>query len=63
MMNWSILAMFLYFPDDKSEYIPAAIMTAIFTIGAFIALRFFMKHSKKEEEKLNQFESKSEQKD
>mgnify|MGYP001209101765 CR=1 FL=1 len=63
MIDWSILAMFLYFPEDKSEYIPAVIMTAIFTVGAFLAMRFFIIQSKKEEEKLSRFDTKSEQKD
>ncbi|HWO77204.1 MAG TPA: hypothetical protein VNM69_15115 [Bacillus sp. (in: firmicutes)] len=63
MINWSILAMFLYFPEDKSEYIPAVLMTAIFVAGAFIAMRFFIKHSKKEEEKFKHLDANSEQKD
>ncbi|MGM0902768.1 hypothetical protein [Mesobacillus maritimus] len=49
-MNWLVLSLFLYFPEDKSEYIPAA----IWMIGAFIAaifvMRFFIKVSKKEAE-------------
>jgi Na+/proline symporter len=47
-MNWLVLSLFLYFPEDKSEYIPAA----IWMIGAFIAaifvMRFIIKVSKKE---------------
>ncbi len=40
---------FLYFPEDKSEYIPAAISLTIFVIGAVVALYVFYKHSKKQE--------------
>jgi len=40
---------FLYFPEDKSEYIPAFIMLVIFMIGAIAAMMFFYKKSKKEE--------------
>jgi len=40
---------FLYFPEDKSEYIPAFIMLVIFMIGAMAAMMFFYKKSKKEE--------------
>ena len=29
-----VLSLFLYFPEDKSEYIPAAITFVIFLIGA-----------------------------
>ncbi|SFD93992.1 hypothetical protein SAMN05216238_10640 [Lentibacillus persicus] len=42
---------FLYFPEDKSEYIPAIIVLIIFIIGASIAMYFFIKHSKKEADK------------
>lgn len=41
---------FLYFPEDKSEYIPAFIMLVIFMVGAIAAMYVFLKKSKKEEE-------------
>ena len=41
---------FLYFPEDKSEYIPAFIMLVIFMIGAIAAMMFFYKKSKKEQQ-------------
>ncbi|MDY0408770.1 hypothetical protein ACFFIS_09335 [Virgibacillus soli] len=41
---------FLYFPDDKSEYLPAFITLVVFIIGAAVALYLLMKKSKKEEE-------------
>ncbi|MFD1039484.1 hypothetical protein ACFQ3N_13930 [Virgibacillus byunsanensis] len=40
---------FLYFPEDKSEYIPAIITLVIFMIGAIAVMYFFYKISKKEE--------------
>lgn len=40
---------FLYFPEDKSEYIPASISLAIFMILAIITLYLFYKKSKKDE--------------
>lgn len=40
---------FLYFPDDKSEYIPAVITLTIFMIGAVVMMLVLMKKSKKEE--------------
>lgn len=40
---------FLYFPEDKTEYIPAFIMLVIFMIGAIAAMMYFYKKSKKEE--------------
>ncbi|HLS09678.1 hypothetical protein [Lentibacillus sp.] len=42
---------FLYFPEDKTEYIPSVIILIIFMIGAGLAMYFFIKHSKKEEKK------------
>lgn len=57
---------FLYFPEDKSEYIPAFIMLVIFMIGAIATMYLFYKKSKKDEkyfdEKygLNDFQQSSE---
>ncbi|MFD1361441.1 hypothetical protein [Lentibacillus salinarum] len=44
---------FLYFPDDKTEYIPAAITLVIFIIGAVVTMYFLVKHSKKEADKVD----------
>lgn len=55
--------MFLYFPEDKSEYIPAVITSAIFLIGACLTMWFFIKHSKKEEQKAKQLETEQEKRD
>ncbi len=40
---------FLYFPTDKTEYIPAFITLVIFMIGAVATMYMFYKKSKKEE--------------
>lgn len=40
---------FLYFPQDKSEYIPAFITLVIFMVGAIAAMYLFYKKSKKDE--------------
>lgn len=54
MVQSFILGMFfLYFPEDKTEYIPAAISMLIFTIAAVIVFMYFKKISKREEEKVN----------
>ncbi|WP_042352164.1 hypothetical protein [Bacillus massiliigorillae] len=52
----SVLGLFLYFPEDKTEYIPAGITTAIFLLAAVFTWRLIMKHSKKEEGKLKKLE-------
>lgn len=49
-----VLGLFLYFPEDKTEYIPAAITMVVFTIAAFFAFRFIVKHSKKEQGKVDE---------
>lgn len=51
-----ILGLFLYFPEDKTEYIPAAITCVIFLIMTVMAFRFFVRHSKREEAKMKQLE-------
>ena len=38
---------FLYFPDDKTEYIPGLISIVICIIVAYIAFRLIKKYSKK----------------
>lgn len=45
---------FLYFPQDKSEYIPALITLTIFMIGAAITMYLFYRKSKKDEEYFNE---------
>lgn len=50
---------FLYFPEDKAEYIPSIIILIIFSIGAVVTMYFLMKVSKKEEKKTDEkFQSK-----
>lgn len=56
MLLPSILSLFLYFPEDKSEYIPAAISLTIFMAAAFFTMRFIVKYSKREAEKAKEFE-------
>ncbi|GKV70007.1 hypothetical protein NCCP2716_25050 [Sporosarcina sp. NCCP-2716] len=45
----SILMPFLYFPEDKSEYIPAAISFTIFMILFVLTFMWIRRHSKKQE--------------
>ncbi|QGQ47827.1 hypothetical protein [Metabacillus sediminilitoris] len=55
----SVLGLFLYFPEDKTEYIPAVITMAIFGIAAFLAFRYIVKVSKKEQGKVDELYNKS----
>ncbi|WP_231889792.1 hypothetical protein [Oceanobacillus sp. Castelsardo] len=52
-MNMYILMPFLYFPEDKTEYIPAVISLVIFMSLACVAMYVFYKKSKKDEEEFN----------
>lgn len=49
---------FLYFPEDKTEYIPALIMLFLFILLAFVVYRIIKKYSRNEEEKMKDFEEK-----
>lgn len=55
-LNWTVLALFLYFPEDKTEYIPAAISFSIFLVACILTMRFIIKKSKQEEEKTKELE-------
>ncbi|WP_026567922.1 hypothetical protein [Bacillus sp. UNC41MFS5] len=56
MFHPSVLSLFLYFPEDKSEYIPAAITLVIFIIGAFLTMRVIILVSKREAKKAKELE-------
>lgn len=45
---------FLYFPEDKMEYIPAFITLVIFMVGAMATMYLFYKKSKKEEKMVDE---------
>jgi len=45
---------FLYFPEDKSEYIPAFIMLVIFMAAALATMYLFYRKSKKDEQYFNE---------
>jgi hypothetical protein len=58
MIQSFVLSLFLYFPEDKSEYGPAAITFLIFMIGALLTMRFIIKVSKREAMKAKELEKK-----
>jgi hypothetical protein len=53
-----VLSLFLYFPEDKSEYGPAAITFTIFIIGALLTMRLIINVSKREAKKAKELEDK-----
>ena len=58
MIHWYVVSLFLYFPEDKSEYIPAAISFLLFFIGALVTMKFIVSVSKREEKKAKELEEK-----
>ncbi|MBP3038621.1 hypothetical protein J9303_03770 [Bacillaceae bacterium Marseille-Q3522] len=58
-----MIQLFLYFPEDKSEYIPAIITLAVFMIAAVFFMRFIIQLSKREEKKTGTLEEKLENKE
>jgi flagellar biosynthesis/type III secretory pathway M-ring protein FliF/YscJ len=58
MVQWYVLSLFLYFPKDKREYIPAVISLVIFMIAAVITMRIIIAYSKREAVKAKELEDK-----
>ncbi|WP_370294831.1 hypothetical protein [Rossellomorea marisflavi] len=56
MLSFFVLNLFLYFPEDKSEYIPAGITMFIFMIAAVLTFRLIIRISKREELKTKKME-------
>ena len=55
-MDFVLLMPFLYFPEDKSEYIPAAISFVIFMTLMLFVFRWIIKNSKRQEEETKELE-------
>ncbi len=51
-----LLMPFLYFPEDKSEYIPAAISFSIFMVLFVLTFMWIKRNSKKQEEETRELE-------
>ncbi|MCA1027751.1 hypothetical protein LG276_18735 [Cytobacillus kochii] len=62
MLQTYVFSLFLYFPEDKTEYIPAVIWLVAFMILAGFVMRWFIHHSKKESEKTRELEDQLKQK-
>ncbi|SEM61074.1 hypothetical protein SAMN05192533_10460 [Mesobacillus persicus] len=62
-MNWLVLSLFLYFPEDKSEYLPAALWIIAAFVAAIFVMRLFIKISQKEAQKAAETEQEIGKKD
>lgn len=47
---------FMYFPEDKTAYFPAAIEFTIFAVICILVFRWIIKKSKKQEEQTKELE-------
>ncbi|GLB59647.1 hypothetical protein [Cytobacillus sp. NCCP-133] len=56
MFQWYVLSLFLYFPEDKSEYGPATVTFAIFLVAAIFTMRLIIRVSKREAAKAKELE-------
>lgn len=48
---------FLYFPEDKSEYLPAFISMAFFGVLLVLTFRWILRYSKKQELETKEIEN------
>ena len=51
-----IMGLFLYFPEDKREYIPAGLTMAIFLLFAILTMRLIIVYNRKEVQKAKELE-------
>lgn len=56
MFSFVLAFQFLYFPEDKTAYIPAVITLVIFSTFAYFTFVIFRKISKREEKKAKELE-------
>ncbi|MBS4190733.1 hypothetical protein KHA94_11110 [Bacillus sp. FJAT-49705] len=56
MLESYIMSLFLYFPQDKTEYIPAAISFTIFFILCVLTFRFIIRVSNRQAAKAKELE-------
>lgn len=55
-MDFVLLMPFLYFPEDKVEYVPAAISFVIFMTLMLFVFRWVIRNSKRQEEETKELE-------
>ena len=51
-----VIGLFLYFPEDKREYIPAGLTMAIFTLFAVLTMRLIIVYNRKQVQKAKELE-------
>lgn len=56
LIETGMTILFLYFPEDKVEYIPAVSSFVLFGIACVLTFRWFVKKSRKQEEQMKELE-------
>ncbi|TFE04208.1 hypothetical protein E2626_00100 [Jeotgalibacillus salarius] len=56
MAEWFVLQLFLYFPEDKSEYLPAGLWLLLFVLLTFITYKWIVRVSKRQADETKKLE-------
>ncbi len=56
MIRFNLGMLFLYFPEDKTEYIPALLTFSVFLIACVLVFLWVRKVSKRQEEQAKKLE-------
>ncbi|WP_244094211.1 hypothetical protein [Jeotgalibacillus salarius] len=54
--EWFVLQLFLYFPEDKSEYLPAGLWLLLFVLLTFITYKWIVRVSKRQADETKKLE-------
>ncbi|MBM7580516.1 hypothetical protein [Jeotgalibacillus terrae] len=56
VIEWLTLQLFLYFPEDKSEYLPAGLWLLLFVLFTYFTYKWIVRVSKRQAEETKKLE-------
>ncbi|WP_041123009.1 hypothetical protein [Jeotgalibacillus alimentarius] len=56
VIDWLTLQLFLYFPEDKSEYLPAGLWLLLFVLFTYFTYKWIVRVSKRQAEETKKLE-------
>ncbi|MDZ5713648.1 hypothetical protein [Jeotgalibacillus haloalkalitolerans] len=56
--EWFVLQLFLYFPEDKSEYLPAGLWLLLFVLMTYFTYKWIVRVSKRQADEAKKLEEK-----
>lgn len=56
--EWFVLQLFLYFPEDKSEYLPAGLWLLLFVLLTYVTYKWIVRVSKRQADEAKKLEEK-----